>query len=171
MRKIETRIKKMTLLALLASLALLLSYVEMLLPAIFVSVPGIKMGLPNVVIVFILYRFGVKEAAVVSAARIAIVFMLFGANVTMLWYSLGGAVLSIATMGILKKIDILSTVGVSVAGALMHNVGQILVAIWLLHTNEIAYYLIILSITGTIAGIFIGLCGAFVIKRFSKIKI
>ena len=170
MRKNALRTKRITFLALLASLALLLSYVEMLLPPIFTSVPGIKMGLPNIVIILILYRFGVKEAALVSFVRLMISTMLFG-NITMLWYSLAGAVLSITVMAILKNLNFLSTVGVSVAGAIMHNIGQIKVAMLLMHTAEIAYYLIVLAITGTISGVFIGLCGALMIKRFSKIKI
>lgn len=168
-RKNALRTKKITFLALFASLALLLSYVEMLLPPIFTGVPGIKMGLPNIVIILILYRFGIKEAAIVSFVRLLIVSVLFG-NITMLWYSLAGAVLSLAVMGILKKLDILSTVGVSVAGAIMHNVGQMIVAMLLMQTSEIGYYMIVLSITGTIAGIFIGLCGALLHKRLAKIK-
>ena len=170
MRKNALRTKKITFLALFASLALLLSYVEMLLPPILTAVPGIKMGLPNIIIIIILYRFGIKDATVVSLIRLMIVTILFG-NITMFWYSLAGAVLSLAVMGILKKLDFLSTIGVSVAGAIMHNVGQIIVAILLMHTTEIGYYLIVLSITGTIAGIFIGLCGALLHKRLEKIKI
>lgn len=168
-RKNALRTKKITFLALFASLALLLSYVEMLLPPIFTGVPGIKMGLPNIVIILILYRFGIKEAAIVSFVRLLIVSVLFG-NITMLWYSLAGAVFSLAVMGVLKKLDILSTVGVSVAGAIMHNVGQMIVAMLLMQTSEIGYYMIVLSITGTIAGIFIGLCGALLHKRLAKIK-
>ena len=169
MRKNALRIKKITFLALFASLALLLSYVEMLLPPIFTAVPGIKMGLPNIVIILILYRFGIKEASIVSLVRLVIVTMLFG-NITMLWYSLAGAVLSLTAMAILKQLDFLSTVGVSVAGAIMHNVGQMIVAVLLLQTSEIGYYMIVLSITGTIAGIFIGLCGALIHKRLEKVK-
>ena len=169
MRKNALRTKKITFLALFASLALLLSYVEMLLPPIITSVPGIKMGLPNIVLILILYRFGIKEAAIVSFIRLLIVTILFG-NISMLFYSLAGAVLSLAVMGILKKLDFLSTVGVSVAGAIMHNVGQIIVAMLLMQTSEIGYYMIVLSITGTVAGIFIGLCGALLYKRFEKMK-
>ena len=164
------RIKRITMLALCTSVALLLSYVEMLIPPIFTGIPGIKMGLPNVAIIFVLYRLGVKEAATVSFVRLVITSILFG-NITMFWYSLAGAVLSLAVMILLKKLDILSTVGVSVAGALMHNVGQILVAMWLMNTAQIGYYLIVLSITGTIAGILIGLTGGYVIKRFERIEI
>lgn len=169
MKNNALRTKKITFLALFASLALLLSYIEMLIPPIFTAVPGIKMGLPNIVIVLILYRFSVKEAAAVSFVRIIMSALLFG-NITMLWYSLAGAVLSISAMAILKKLDILSTVGVSVVGAIMHNIGQILVAMLLMRTSEIGYYLIVLAVTGTVSGIFIGLCGAFLIKRFNRIK-
>lgn len=169
MRTNTLRTKKITFLALFASLALLLSYVEMLLPPIFTAVPGVKMGLPNIVIILILYRFGIKEAAIISFVRLVIVTMLFG-SIMMFWYSLAGAVLSLTVMGILKKFDFMSTVGVSVAGAIMHNVGQTIVAVFLMQTPKIMYYLAVLSITGTIAGIFIGLCGAFLHKRFEKIK-
>ena len=169
MRNSELRTKRITFLALFASLALLLSYVEMLLPPIFTAVPGVKMGLPNIIIILILYRFGIKEAAIISFVRLVIVTMLFG-SVMMFWYSLAGAVLSLMVMGILKKLDFLSTVGVSVSGAIMHNVGQTIVAIILMQTPKIGYYLVVLSITGTVAGVFIGLCGAFLHKRFAKMK-
>lgn len=169
MRKNSLRIKRITFLALFASLALLLSYVEMLLPPIFTAVPGIKMGLSNIVIVLILYRFGIIEASVVSFVRLIISTLLF-ANISTFWYGVAGAVLSLTVMAILKKLDFLSIVAVSVAGAVLHNIGQMIVAIILLKTPEIGYYMIVLSITGTIAGIFIGLCGAFLYKRFEKMK-
>lgn len=170
MRDNRKRIKRITFLALCTSVALLLSYVEMLVPPIFTGIPGIKMGLPNIAIMLLLYRVGAKEAIAVSFIRIVMTSILFG-NITMFWYSLAGAVCSLAVMILLKKLDFLSTVGVSVAGALMHNVGQIIVAMLLMHTSAIGYYLIVLSITGTISGIFVGLCGALVIKRLSKIEI
>ena len=170
MKDNRKRIKRITMLALCTSLALLLSYVEMLVPPIFTGVPGIKMGLPNIAIVFILYRIGAKEAAAVSFIRIAITSMLFGSPL-MFVYSFAGAALSLAVMILLKKLDILSSVGVSVAGALAHNVGQIIVAMILMHTSQIGYYLIVLSITGAISGIFVGLLGGFVIKRISKFEI
>ena len=166
----RSRIKKITFLALCASLALLLSYVEALIPPIFSAVPGIKMGLPNIIIVFILYHFGVFNAGAISFVRLIIVSLLFG-NPMVFLYSLAGAVLSLLVMAILKKLDFLSTVGVSVAGAIMHNLGQVIVAMILMNTSEIGYYMIVLSITGVISGVFIGLCGALMLKRFSKIDI
>ena len=160
----------MAMLGMCASVALLLSYVETLFPPLFAAVPGIKIGLPNVAIIFLLYRFGIKEAAIVSFVRLLIVSMLFGNTMT-LAYSVAGAVLSLLTMALLKRMNFLSTVGVSVAGGVSHNVGQILVAMVLLSTAEIGYYMIVLAVTGTVSGIFVGLCGAFLIKRLPDKKI
>lgn len=160
--------KRVAVLGLCTSLALILAYVEVLLPPLFSAIPGIKLGLPNIVIIFVLYKFGVVDAATVSFIRVAAVSMLFGNPMTFA-YSFTGALLSITVMAILKKTNFLSTVGVSVAGGVSHNVGQILMAMLLLGTAELGYYLIVLAITGTIAGIFIGLCGGFAVNRV-KIK-
>ena len=167
-KRIET--KRMTLLALCVSVALILSYIEFLLPPILTIAPGIKLGLPNIVIIWVLYRLGSRDAIVVSIARLAISTLLFG-NITMLWYSLAGAALSLSVMLLLKKLDFLSTVGVSVAGAIMHNIGQIIVAMALMQTSEIGYYMIVLAITGTVSGIFVGLCGAMLINKTQKLKL
>ena len=148
---------------------MILAYVEVLLPPIFSAVPGIKIGLANIVVLFILYRYRLIDAALVSAVRIFAVTLLFG-NPVMLAYSAAGAVLSITVMAILKKLNILSTLGVSVAGAVFHNVGQILMAMALLGTAELGYYLIVLTLTGTISGIFVGICGGIAIKRLPEFK-
>ena len=159
--------KKVALLGVLTSVALVLSYVESILPPIWAAVPGIKVGLSNVVIIFLLYRYGVKEAAIVSFIRIFIVSLLFG-NVMSMAYSFAGAFLSIVLMAICKKIKVFSTVGTSIVGGVAHNAGQILVAIFLFDTVQIGYYMIILAITGTIAGVFIGIAGALLLKRLNK---
>lgn len=156
--------KNVAHLGLLTAIALILSYVETLIPPIFTAVPGIKMGLPNIVIVYILYRFGAKYAAVISVTRVFIVSILFG-NAMILIYSLAGAVLSIAAMCLFKKLDFLSCVGVSIVGGVMHNLGQIIIAAFVLRTSEIFYYMAVLAVTGTIAGIFVGLAGGILIKR------
>lgn len=156
--------QKVALLGLCTAAALVLSYVELLLPPLFIAVPGIKLGLPNILIIFVLYRLGLRSAATVSTVRIALVALLFGNTMT-LAYSLAGAVLSLAVMAFLKRMDFLSTVGVSVAGGVFHNVGQILMAMLLLGTAELGYYLIILTFTGTISGILVGLCGSMMVKR------
>ena len=161
--------KKLTVLALLSAAALIFAYVESLFPPLVASIPGIKMGLPNIAIIFTLYKFGVKEAFVVSFIRLIFVSLLFG-NIMSFWYSLAGAVLSLSVMAILKKLDLFSLAGISVAGGVLHNLGQILVAIILTGVGEIAYYMIFLAISGTISGILIGLVSAFIIKRI-KLKI
>jgi len=159
--------KQTALLGLCASLALVLAYVEALLPPIVAAVPGVKLGLPNIVLVFLLYRCGVKQAAVVSLVRIVLLLWLFG-NAMSFYYSLAGATLSLVAMALLKRWDFLSTVGVSVAGAVLHNVGQILMAMLLMNTAELGYYLIVLAVTGTVAGVLIGLCGHLAIRRIPK---
>ncbi len=166
----RSKTKKVALLGVLTSVALILSYIEAILPPIWSAVPGIKMGFPNIVIVFILYRFGVKEAAIVSFIRIFIVALLFG-NVMTLAYSCAGAFLSIVLMAIFKKINAFSVVGTSIVGGVAHNLGQILVAIFLFDTVQIGYYMAVLAITGTIAGVFIGLAGALLLKRLEKYSI
>ncbi len=166
----NTRTKKVAYLGLMAALAMILSYVESLFPPLFTAVPGIKMGLPNIVIIFALYRFGLKEAATVSFIRLITIAMLFGTPLTFA-YSLAGAVLSLALMALFKKLDLFSTVGVSIIGGVMHNLGQILVAILVMETAEIGYYMIVLAVTGTLSGAFIGLCGAMLIKYMKNIRI
>lgn len=166
----KTQAKRTALLGVLTAVALVLSYVEAILPPIYSAVPGIKMGLPNIIIIFMLYKFSIKETAVVSLFRVVIVTMLFG-NVMMLAYSLAGAVLSLSVMTALKKIDRFSTVGVSIAGGVFHNLGQVLVAMLLLDSAQIGYYMLVLAITGTIAGGFIGLAGAYLLKRTEKLEI
>lgn len=143
---------------------MILAYVEVLIPPLFSAIPGIKMGLPNIIIIFLLYRRGPFCAITVSLVRIVLVSMLFG-NAMSLIYSLAGGILSLLIMISLKHLNFLSSVGVSVAGGVFHNVGQILAAMILLDTSEIGYYLVVLIVTGTIAGVFVGLCGSLLIKK------
>lgn len=166
----KNKTKKVVFLGVLTSVALVLSYLEAILPPIMAAIPGIKMGLPNIVMLFLLYRFGVKESAMVSLVRLFIVALLFG-NVMTLAYSFAGAALSLLLMAICKKTNIFSVVGTSVVGGVAHNLGQILVAIVLLDTVQLGYYMVVLAITGTIAGIFVGLAGALILKRLEKYKL
>ena len=164
----KEKTKKLTFLAVSATLALVLSYLEAILPPISLTVPGIKLGLPNIVIICLLYRYGVKEAATVSGIRLVAVWLLFGNLMTAI-YSLAGAVLSLALMAILKKLSLFSTVGVSVVGGITHNLGQILVAIFLFDSLSISYYMLVLTVTGTVAGVFVGLASVFLQKRLQSI--
>lgn len=149
------------------TLALALAYLEIIIPPLFPSVPGIKMGLANIIIIFILYRKGTGYAVTVSLLRLILVGLLFGNAMTFI-YSLVGATLSLAVMVLLRRFNFLSTVGVSVAGAVLHNAGQVLTAMVLLETAQLGYYMAVLALTGTISGILIGLCGAYLIKRIPE---
>ena len=159
--------KTMAFVGACTALALILAYIEVIIPPLFPAVPGIKMGLPNIIIVFLLYRRGPAVAATVSLLRIVLVSLLFG-NTMALMYSLAGGALSLLLMILLRRLRFLSTVGVSVAGGVAHNIGQILMAMWLLDTTQLGYYLAVLTVTGTVAGILIGLCGAVLIKRIPQ---
>jgi heptaprenyl diphosphate synthase len=165
----RNKTKRIALLGVLTSVALVLSYLEAMLPPISTMAPGIKMGLPNLIIIFVLYKFGFKEAATVSFIRVFIVAAFFGGNIMTLAYSVAGAVLSLLLMTLFKKINLFSMVGVSILGGISHNLGQVLVAIFLFDTIQIGYYMIILTITGTIAGVVIGVISSILAKKLEKI--
>lgn len=164
----KTSTKKLTLMGVGCAAAMILSYIEFLLPPLYSAVPGIKPGFANIMIVFLLYRLGVKEAATVSVLRVALSALLFGTVMTFA-YSMAGAVLSLLAMWGLSKVDKLSVVGVSIAGAVCHNAGQIIMAAILLETAEIGYYMAILAVTGVIAGVFVGIVGGLMLKYLPKI--
>lgn len=164
------KIKNITFMAIMTSAALILSYIEHLLPPVFPAVPAVKIGLPNIVIIILLYRLSFKEAFTVSILRVFLSSLLFGSFVTFL-YSFSGAILSLAVMTLFKKIGIFSKIAVSILGGIFHNIGQIVVAIFVLETIEIAYYGIVLSLFGIISGLLVGCAGAIILKYFEKIKI
>ncbi len=164
MKKLDT--KKLVTLSALIAVAMILSYIESLIPA-FVAVPGVKMGLSNIATVFTLYALGWPYAIIVSIIRVLLSALLFG-NVTSLIYSLAGATLALASMILLKKLDKFSSVGVSVVGGLFHNVGQITAACLVMETTAISLYLIPLTISGTIAGVVIGLIAGNLVNRIKK---
>lgn len=155
--------KEIAVLALAIALAMILSFVESQIPA-FVAIPGVKIGLANIAVVFVLYKLGWKEAVLISLVRVVMVSMLFGTLVS-LFYSVAGAVLSLTGMVLLRKTGLFSTVAVSVTGGVLHNVGQILMACLLLETNVIVYYLPFLILSGVIAGVVIGVVSAIMVNR------
>ena len=155
--------KKIAVLALAIALAMILSFVESQIPA-FVAIPGVKIGLANIAVVFVLYKLGWKEAVLISLVRVFMVSVLFGTAVS-LFYSVAGAVLSLTGMVLLRKTGLFSTVAVSVTGGVLHNVGQILMACLLLETNVIVYYLPFLILGGVIAGVVIGVVAAIMVNR------
>ena len=157
--------KRLVLLAMLTAVAMILSYVESLLPS--VGIPGVKMGLANIAVIFALFRFGWKEAATLSLVRVVLVSLLFGSVGAML-YSLAGAMLSLAVMALLRRIDRFSTVGVSVAGGVAHNAGQILMAMLILQTKQLFGYLPVLAASGIAGGVLTGLAAALLIRRIPE---
>lgn len=161
--------KKVAFLGLFIAFAMILSYLESQIPAL-VAVPGVKVGLPNIVMVLLLYKIGAKETVIVSIIRIFLVSLLFG-NIQIMTFSIAGAVLSLLGMILLKKTDWFSCVAVSVVGGILHNVGQIIAACFWTSTAEIAYYLPVLLISGTIAGSVIGIIAGILVKRLEKWKL
>ena len=157
--------KRLVLLAMLTAVAMILSYVESLLPS--VGIPGVKLGLANIAVIFALFRFGWKEAAALSLVRVVLVSLLFGSVGAML-YSLAGAVLSLAVMALLRRIDRFSTVGISVAGGVAHNAGQILMAMLILQTKQLLGYLPVLAVSGIAGGVLTGLAAALLIRRIPE---
>ena len=142
---------------------MILSYVESRIPPL-VAIPGIKVGLANIAVIFTLYKFGFKEAITVSVIRVFLISLLFG-NTVSLMYSVAGATLSLCSMLLLKKLTPLSAVSVSVCGGIMHNVGQIATAAFMLNTSVVIYYLPFLLLSGIIAGVAVGVVSAILIKR------
>lgn len=157
------RSKRVARYALLTALAMVLSYLESLVP-VSAAAPGIKLGLTNLVVIFALYRMSLRDAAVISLIRVVLVSLTFG-NAYSFAYSLAGAALSLAAMALLKRSGKFSILGVSIAGGVCHNIGQILVAIAVLGTARLAWYLPALLLSGTVAGVCIGAVGALVTSR------
>lgn len=162
------RTHRLAILSMLTAAAMTLSFVETLIPPLS-AVPGVKIGLANIAIIFTLYLFGSGSAAAVSLVRLLLVSLLFG-NTASFFYGLAGAVLSLSLMIILKKFTPLSCVGVSVAGGVAHNIGQIAVACFLLDTSALIYYLPVLILSGTLSGIAVGVLSGILSKRLSPQK-
>lgn len=160
--------RKVAFLGLSIALAMILSFVESQIP-VFTAVPGMKVGLPNLVMVFLLYRVGWEETVVVSLIRVVLVALLFG-NLQSLIFSIAGAVLSLTGMILLQKTKLFSPITVSVVGGILHNVGQIIAACLWTRTAQIAYYLPVLFISGICAGVVIGLVSGLLLKRLDKVR-
>lgn len=155
--------KDIALTGVFIALAMILSYLESLVPVGF-AVPGIKLGLANLVTIVALYKLGLKDTIIISVGRILLSGVLFG-NMMVIIYSLAGAALSIIVMVLIKKIKIFSTTGVSICGGIAHNLGQILVAVITLENMNIMYYMIVLAIAGAVAGTVIGIMSGMIIKN------
>ncbi len=149
--------------ALLVALAMALSWLESMIPLPGL-LPGMKVGLANLVVVFALYRMSPRDAASISLVRVLLASAAFGSAYSFA-YSLVGAALSLAVMAGLKKLDQFSIVGVSAAGGVCHNIGQLLVAAAVLETVRLGWYLPVLLASGTLTGAAIGAAGGIVVER------
>ena len=149
--------------ALLVALAMALSWLESMIPLPGL-LPGLKVGLANLVVVFALYRMSPRDAASISLVRVLLASAAFGSAYSFA-YSLVGAALSLAVMAGLKKLDQFSIVGVSAAGGVCHNIGQLLVAAAVLETVRLGWYLPVLLASGTLTGAAIGAAGGIVVER------
>ena len=159
--------KKIAYLGLLIALAFVFSYIEFLIP-VNIGIPGAKLGLANLVIIVALYTLNEKDAFILSMIRIVLVGFTF-ANLASMLYSLAGGILSFLAMLLAKRTKKLSITGVSVIGGVFHNVGQIIMAIWVVKTTSLIYYLPVLMVSGIAAGVAIGILGAMVTKRMKKL--
>lgn len=148
------------------ALALIFSYVETLIPINF-GIPGVKLGLANLIIVIVLYQTGWREALLLSVTRIVLAGFLFGSLFSIL-YSLAGGLLSLAVMAFIKRYKGFSVIGISIAGGVSHNVGQLAVAMLAVSTWQIGYYLPVLLIAGLLTGALIGFVSREVLKRIPE---
>lgn len=149
------------------ALALMFSYIETMIPIQF-GVPGIKLGFANIMIVIMLYKSSAKEALLLSIVRIMLSGFLFG-NLSSILYSIAGGVLSLGIMTLLKKQGGFSVIGVSVAGGVSHNIGQLIVAMLVVETYQVGYYLPVLLVAGVLTGLGIGVVSQEVLKRIRNI--
>ena len=158
--------KKTAYLGLLCAAAIILGYVESLFP-VFVGVPGMKIGLPNLAVVMVLYLYSWKEAIAVSFVRILVIGFLFG-NAFSIAFSLAGGMLSLLCMEAVRRFLKLSCTGVSMIGGVTHNLGQILVAMVVVENVRVGYYFSILAVSGLVTGILIGILAAELVKRIRR---
>lgn len=162
------KVKRIALFGMLTALAFTFSYLESLIPFNF-GIPGVKLGLANLVLVVALYTMKPYEAFAVSLIRIFLAAITFG-NFYSLLYSLCGGLLSFAVMYLTKKTK-LSVIGVSILGGIFHNLGQIIVAAIVMHTSRIVYYFPVLLVAGLVTGMLMGVISRLVIDRLDKIRI
>lgn len=161
------KVKRIALFGMMVALAFTFSYLESLIPFDF-FIPGIKLGLANLVVVVALYTMKPYEALCIAIIRIFLAGLTFG-NAYSIAYSLCGGILSFLVMLAFKKTK-LSIVGVSMLGGICHNIGQILVAMVIMSTMKISYYLPILLAAGLITGLLIGIVSRLIVDRIEIIK-
>ena len=150
------------------SLALIFSYVETLIPVNF-GIPGVKLGLANLIIVTGLYKMRLSEVFLLSVVRVVLSGFIFG-NYFSILYSLASGILSLTVMALLKKAGGFSVIGVSIAGGTFHNIGQLVVAMLVVETFSVIYYVPVLLLAGTLTGLVIGVTANELLKRLTAVK-
>lgn len=165
----KNKIRNIAFYGMLIALALIFSYLESYIPVnALIPIPGVKLGLANIVVLFALYTMRLRDAVIIAVIRVLIAGLLFGNPMTIA-YSLVGGIFSLLVMWLLKKTS-LSMLGVSMMGGICHNIGQLAVAILLTETVRIAYYLPVLLLSGLVTGLLMGIVARLVINRVDKIK-
>lgn len=150
------------------ALALILSYVETLIP-VNLGIPGVKLGLANLIIVVALYKMRLSEAYLLSVVRVLLAGFIFG-NYFSIIYSLAGGLLSLTVMALLKKWGGFSLQGISIAGGVFHNIGQLIVAAVVVETFSVTYYFPVLLVAGLLTGLVIGIVAEMMLKRLVNIQ-
>lgn len=150
------------------ALALIFSYVESLIPISF-GIPGVKLGLANLIIVTALFKLELKEAFLLSVVRVLLSGFLFG-NYFSIIYSFAGALLSLSVMALLKRAGGFSIVGISIAGGVFHNIGQLFVAMIVVEMFSVAYYVSVLLVAGLLTGGVIGILAREILKRLAGLQ-
>ncbi len=150
----------------LSALAMVFGYVEALIPFSF-GVPGMKLGIANLVIVVSLYLLPTYQVFFIQLIRIVLISFLFG-NMSMMMYSLAGGILSFLVMRFVKKTDIFSIIGVSICGGVSHNVGQLIMAVLAVQTIKLIYYFPMLLMGGLITGCLIGMLAQRILERIKS---
>lgn len=165
-RRRKDRASRVARYGMLIALAFIFSYIEAMIPIPF-PVPGIKLGLANLVTIVGIYTVGPAGAAVVSILRVVLAGFTFG-NLFSMWYGLSGCILSLICMILCRRTGKMGILGVSVVGGVAHNIGQLCMAAFLVENTAVFVYLPVLLAAGAIAGSLIGLLGGLVAERLEK---
>ena len=166
----RNNVNKLTLCALLTALMFVLGYIENMLPtAALMGIPGVKIGLSNGVLLFALYLLNIPMAFALMVVKVLLASVTF-ASPSSLPFALAGGTLSLLAMAPLSKVKGMHIVTVSIAGAVMHNVGQVLMAMWVMQTKELVYYMAVLMLIGIATGLLTGIVSTSVIKHMKVMR-
>ena len=161
--------KKTAYYGIVLGLAMICGYIEMILP-LSIGIPGAKLGLANIVALYIIYKNGYVPALAINISRIVLTTLLFG-NVMTFLYSLVGGTLAVTVMFLISKIKCFSPVGSSIAGAVFHNLGQIVVAMFVIGSSAVLYLVPMLTLVAVITGLLIGIATSYLLKKVRLMRL